>query len=244
MAPVLASSEGAAEGPPGWLVAARSGQTTPSGWPADLGLQADGLDGSGPAPTGRVAAPVGTAPGTARDTDRPDRSCRWRPLASAPASPTTQPRWPPVAAGRPPGSPQDAQVRDGAAPAPAPGSPPDPLSVAAAPAVRLLGWLAGRAHPPSGGNPSAGFSCLQRTHSRTAWFCPPAFPSPHAAYRQPASDRAAWRRGSVDDTCTCTAGPGLVDPAVQESAWPSNDGRPRPGCVRTTWTAVSSRPSR
>jgi hypothetical protein len=107
----------------GWLVAARSGRTTPSGCPADLGRRGGGPGGSGPALTGHVAALIGTAPQTARDTGRPGRSCRWRPLASAPAWPAVQPGWPPVA---------------------------------------------GRAHPPSGGNASADFSCPQVTHSRTA----------------------------------------------------------------------------
>jgi hypothetical protein len=95
----------------GWLVAARSGRTTPSGWPAGLGLQGGGPDGSGPAPTGRVAAPASTGPQTARDADRRDHSCRWRPLAAAPATPTVQPGWPPVAAGTPPGSRQETQGR-------------------------------------------------------------------------------------------------------------------------------------
>jgi hypothetical protein len=164
VASVLAPSEGAAEGPSGLAGGRQVRRTTPSGWPADLGLQADGPDGSGPAPTGRVAAPVGTAPGTARDTDRRDHSCRWRPLAAAPASPTTHTGLQsplarsPVVIGMLKG---EAAQR----PPTRPGRLHHPLSVAAAPAVRLLGWLAGRAHPPSGWERNRRFQ-LFATHTQ------------------------------------------------------------------------------
>lgn len=143
------------------------------------GSKGGGPDGSGPAPTGRVAAPAGTGPQTARDADRRDHSCRWRPLAAAPATPTVQPGWPPVAAGTPPGSRQETQGRGGAAPGHAPGSPPPPSECCPGVGGEAPG-LAGRSCTPAfwvGTQPPVSAVC--NAHSRTAEFCPPAFlPSP------------------------------------------------------------------
>jgi hypothetical protein len=149
VAPVLARCGGSAEAGTGLAGGRQVWRTMPSGWPADLGLQGGRPWRIGPCSDRARRSRCRYSSPTARDTGRPGRFCRWRPLAAAPASPAVQPGGlqSPLA-----GRPVVLGILKSEAaqrPPTRPGRLHLPLGVAAPSASRLLRWLAGRAHLPA-----------------------------------------------------------------------------------------------